>query len=564
MKKKAIDWLTFNFPEMQPKKDLDKKVPITKDTLTAWRAELPMLNLMRLTTEIRQYLRLINRTDLSDDNRFKLLETIRPTVMYMTEMVHNKFTRENALTKQSKTQRKLMTSVVNETTLGYLRLLVNAEKSGWLGANNKEKALLTERVLFHICDYLRISYLHVVVESAGIWQQLNTVFGYALSAKVADVKVKDLLANTSGKITVSLAYKRAVLLVLTESHRLDGDQVQQVFLALGELAPLLSIKSPENTGASFKFVVDLNSNHPPMRKENFQADSAHQQLDLTSIHSKLSAWLHNKEFVSAGENKHLSESLLKYIVSKLSIHSQRKEVRVTRQNTYKKAVIGLSNIIAAMKPEGIKAAVAPVAMQDKLSITIAGNLRANEVMPVERVVLDEIVSQKDPEQEAPIKAVLLQDKADYHRQLTDKSQTFKLLEESENGAKISRQGTGHEPLELGGFLVIEGETPQNWILAQVKWYRLPNTTELLLGIRLLSMEFEWCRLSPVDIAGNNTHETIRYTDFKGNIRLLLPTSLYKVQSPLTLTRHDAVATSQTIMLEKPHHATKGYAQFSYT
>lgn len=527
----------FTFPKLQRVKS-NQTLPLTSNELSDWIADLPMLDNKVLTSEISTYLGKINSLEIKDDERFELLELLRPIVeRIIAEMIRDTRGHEVEISPENSARQHNAGIILRTMAVGYQRLLVDVAAPSWFGASKKDKALLVERVLFYSGEQLRLAYMLCAFEDEAVWQALNISYHYAIIEKIDKKIIKDSFAYPSGKGSLDLVYKRIVLLAMVVPYGLRDAEVDQIYNGLSVVVELLEIAPIMEQTDDVMHMIDLKQSYPPSLQTTLASKGSYYRIGNGDLHRKLTHYLLTGERPKEAHEKGLSIAVLTHLCHHLEPIKRRVTSRVSRGDQHINAVVGLENIHLLFE------------QINKVEIE-------EETIVREEIEKGELTFSKS---DAPPTQAVAEQQVQIDEPIEVPIYQFYLQDESETGARLRCREVQGAGLYLGRFLLLKSIVTEEWILANIRWIRLKNEQEFLLGVELLCSEIESIEIKAI---GKNA-ETVKVLLLKneGQNSLLLPKAQYQQGDTIVCLGQEQ---ETMLILNQPIWENNGTAQFYYS
>lgn len=266
--------------------------------------ELPASNTFEAATLLLEEMEILNRQKISSSNRFKALETYRPKVTELCEILSAEYCNTHLpLSEKAKTHASLTESLWLELGYGYKLSLIDFHNRLFSIDSSKSTALILHRAIESI-GALAIVYYHTYVTlPKSLWSDLYQLFSYGYQEAVNEVEIKIDADITD---TVTSAFKRVVLMSLTNPKHLSPRAIQLVAEYINAFADLSSISSAnpaENTPGYF--LIRLNSEDAPFAFINNQNSLDLANDKFLSVIELVKLTHKNAKLLDSGEKSNL-------------------------------------------------------------------------------------------------------------------------------------------------------------------------------------------------------------------------------------------------------------------
>lgn len=563
----------FTLPEQRkPGRDSFNTKP---RKVAAWIAELPMGNVGETARQVFGALHQSNRLRIGWEERFRLLEALRPPLAYLGEALQKRYT-GLPFPLQAKTLRiaALAADLYGEMALGYKIAIEDMLSHSFLFRNRRTLTVMVHRALRYLNRALLTSYQVYSPPRGEVWADLHRLYHFAETRRLHQTSVTDKEQEVLPKTSIATAYKQALLLALASPYRLRQGEVCVVSTTLevwAHLAQLLPY-DPNADPNTPLFVIDLVSNEEPthLAFSHFSCQNGHcRLLDLAhlrvTVHEEL-------ERVSAGSvtelkrrfGNTLSVDLLRRLTLSWGVPPKRGFDRnEIRGQTV--VVAGLSMVHRAIG--GLATGFGDTATGQPTATPAFSGAATFESRPVRSAESRKTdvwnVYQPRPGAPAPSKP---------KPQVTApppspmEPQSWEVRDESDGGYRIARGGSDTQGIHVGDLIGLRppgAADDSSWGIGVVRWFRHSGTEELEVGVQSI------CRHGTPAAARtrlpNGSHtETQRVILLpQGGEQppsLLAPPLLFNVGTLLLVT---AGVREQRLQLTGLLESTGSFAQFVY-
>ncbi|HED16583.1 MAG TPA: hypothetical protein ENI64_07220 [Gammaproteobacteria bacterium] len=203
-----------------------------------------------------------NRTEHKARDRLRFIEQLREQVLYCTDHFRDRLVK-SSLPMSSRTLKNATQAraLLTELTNAYKIVIVDMLQASRV--DNKLVALASQRALHSLTRLLMINYAHYAPAPQNIWMELHRLFHLGEARDLLHIKLRDDSQKTK-RASVSLEYKRTLLLSLANPYRLRRCDIAKVACALQDWAEQVDIeRSAQFTHNQRCFIVDLDSDQPP-------------------------------------------------------------------------------------------------------------------------------------------------------------------------------------------------------------------------------------------------------------------------------------------------------------
>lgn len=564
----------FALPEQsKPRKD---SFNTKAHKLDEWVAQLPMGNVGETARQVFSALYETNRLQIGWKDRYRLLETLRPSVAYVGQALHKRFT---GLTfpLPPKTQRiaNLTTELYNEMALGYKAAIEDMLARSFLFRNKRALTVMLHRTLRYLNRVMLTTYQVYAPQPKNTWSDLHKLYRYAENNKLQQIAVTDKEQSILPKTSIATAYKQALLLALATPYRLRQGEVSVVYSALELWSHLAQVQpySPAANRDAAMFIVQLSSNEEPshLAFSHFNCDDGMCRLIemerlTTTVHDELN-------LISKGTKTELKErlgnALTVDLLHRLSVTWGIPPKRGFYRNTKSAKVEIVVGLTALHRALGLVTALRSLSTthttttgpEDLFSKTSSFSSRTissvnDKKDDVWQLYKPQTTKQPSAQIQTGPKTTPLE------------MQTWEVRDESSGGFRIARSGTDTLGVQVGDLIGVRPLTDTHdahWIIAVVRWIRQNSANELEMGLQNLAH-----RSQPA--AARMHHGSARSGEYQRIIGLpeikeppqaqsiLVPALIFTVGSTLEVNFDGQV---HTVILTNMLENTGAFSQFTF-
>ncbi len=226
-----------------------------------WLAELPILKPDDTSRRVYIALMTLNRLELDNKTRFKLMELYRGPIKRLAVELQKEYVgRPLPLFSNNKMQAEQNRRIHEELATGYKHIVLNLVYSGKIKADGKPDSFLAtaiERAITSLTEVLVKSYLCYSETPAGIWQEIHQLYLFAEYSGNAGVEVKDPHNTAMVMTSVTNRYKQALLVGLSNPYHLSVHVVEKVNHYLDRWALLAQLGQAKQINEGFcQFLID--------------------------------------------------------------------------------------------------------------------------------------------------------------------------------------------------------------------------------------------------------------------------------------------------------------------
>jgi hypothetical protein len=238
-----------------------------------WVQNHPVTNTNSMVQLLGQALSELNRTAISPEARFNIIEILRPNLDVALSNLGKRYLNQPLImpaepARMAEQSDRLLTL----TTTAYMIVAIEAIKQRD-SIRETNPARLTCQAIHHALLYsgrkvLQNLQLHRPMEIHG-WQTLHQLYALAEKQRLADLPVPEPLA---GGRTIKATYLQAMMLGCCKPNQLRQSDLAALYRGLQEWSDLIKLDH-KGTGDDL-FLVDLDSDQPPLYSILYQARSA--------------------------------------------------------------------------------------------------------------------------------------------------------------------------------------------------------------------------------------------------------------------------------------------------
>lgn len=598
----------LNFGLKIPEKNTDTRldIDIKPKKIAAWIKALPMANTEATTQQLYDLLSKVNRTPLSAQDRYKLMEQLREPISYCTNSLKKNFTGKSfPLSPKSERLSEKSFSLLTETATGYKIAIVDL-----LSENRVEKKILAycvHRTMRLLGNILLTSYQLYFPEPLELWQEMHRLYLLSESGEILDIPIKDPENKLSKLNSISKAYKQIILLSLSNPYHLRNGEIELIHTALDLWAQYSEIFTSKTMPKEDNlFVCGLHTDEAPqhLNVSDLERNKYNRYFDLTHLNAMLRRELSQpdestSENIKNNRQQPLANDLLQRLLIIWNNRSKRAfsrflsatpiSVSVGLNSTHHMLEQELASkqesILAEEREEKGTETDTPDAEQAASSDEETG-YAAKEPLGDPTIVkpMEFSIASSAPQPDESLVTYLQSSSSiiiDSLNQLSDASsstqlpepkyetQTLQTLNVSAGGYCLlwdNDQSSNVNVGEIIGIREIKDDDPQSWSIGVVRWMQNIRNKGLKLGIQILSTDAESitsCIDQPDQEDSSKTYNCLGLPEIESinqSATLLTPALHYKVGDALILNNQDSTLQVQlTRILEN----TRNFTHFQY-
>lgn len=487
----------FTLPEQRkPGRDSFNTKP---RKVAAWIAELPMGNVGETARQVFGALHQSNRLRIGWEERFRLLEALRPPLAYLGQSLQKRYT-GLPFPLQAKTLRiaALAADLYGEMALGYKIAIEDMLSRSFLFRDRRALTVMVHRALRYLNRALLTSYQVYSPPRGEVWADLHRLYRFAETRRLHQASVTDQEQEVLPKTSIATAYKQALLLALASPYRLRQGEVSVVSATLevwAHLARLLPY-APDADPSTPLFVLDLGSNAEPthLAFNHFSCQNdLCRLLDLAHLRVTVHEELERVSTGSVTELKRrfgntLSVDMLRRLALAWGVPPKRGFDRNATRGTAE-VVVGLGMVHRAIGGEATgfgDTATAQLAATPAFSG--AATFESRPVRAAETRKTDVWnIYQPRPGAPAPSKPKSQVTAPQPPSPL--EPQRWDIRDESDGGYRIARGGSDTQGIHVGDLIGLHSSdavSDGNRVIGIVRWFRHSGPEELEVGVQNIS------------------------------------------------------------------------------
>lgn len=235
--------------------------------LKRWMNDLPTADCQRTAVAFIEQLGKLNNGSYPPQERACLMDNLRPLVQQLVNTLSQQVRKSYIpLSPRALERYQLLQDILAGMATGY-KLVVNA--LAMTSPHREHDEMLLREALYFSSQYLSRqlleAYLVYMPEPKNCWLELHQMFQYATDTAMAGLTVDDPFPDISVPIanTVSLIYKRIVLLALAEPYHLMKNEAREFYYLLSAWAGNCELLPSVNIACEGEFSLDANTEKPP-------------------------------------------------------------------------------------------------------------------------------------------------------------------------------------------------------------------------------------------------------------------------------------------------------------
>jgi hypothetical protein len=228
----------------------------------AWLTRLPLSNPVEAAEVMADYLATLNRLDIAQDARAKIIERMTPVVEDIIASLYEQYG-SVPLPLLPKQQRNadLAKRLLRELADSYKTLLLEWLKRRFHLFGGNPVSLYLQRILLALQAILEISFETHDPVPEGIWVDLHQTYNYALRNGLREA----IPEGGSKMLSIEQIYKSSLLMALADPYRFPQAELPWAKDIIARFSNLATIFPAEDTtkGQAGLFVVEVNTDSAP-------------------------------------------------------------------------------------------------------------------------------------------------------------------------------------------------------------------------------------------------------------------------------------------------------------
>ena len=449
--------------------------------LERWIARLPLLNTIEATQLLSRQLIGLNRMALEDKQRLKLLELLRAPVQAICQDLHKAYMGlPQPLPDKARQIANQVQLLLTEMAYGYKLIAFNSTAVPKL--DQADRPILTvalHRGIRYLTDILYRGYELYSPPPEGTWFEIHQLYRYAELLGITESPVDDKLNNVLPQVSISHAYKHALLLDFSDPYHLPARMLTKInrylerYASLAQLSPgIAALKS------HCQFLINLDNDRAGAvntEASPITTEVRYRLLNTTDlariIHQHLMVLqagqvpdpdgLEKDYFVQFGQDLQVR------MLQAWGVNPKRVFSRSPRENVTREVVFGVDTINFFLHgAEPFTPSTSEVGPQPNRTAIGEAAGAPNRI---------------HPSPSSPVKA------------------NWELIDESAGGYALARSGKAPNPVRVGDLLASRAQTNGGgWEIGVVRWVRTSGSDSIEIGVQRLSPTASAVAVLPVE------------------------------------------------------------------
>ncbi len=293
----------------------------------------------------------IPRLKTDYNNRFEILEILRPTIQYAILGLQKNFLNQPLIMPEEAQKAVVVAQSLQKNMIdGYMATILQiAEKGKASKATFDLLSKAIHRAITGIGLLFFRNYQIYAQPPASLWSTLNILYQVANYYDIADTQVVDPSLHKLRSLSISGAYTRILMMAAAKTNQMSQADIESAYNAFENWCSAITIAHDLSDDPENFFAVNLSSSQGPIYKSKIQNrdQGRYIELEFKPLLSLLSKQSVNAEdIVNTGNTvkvpKDFPEPLLRHILDTWSNVAQRKFDRRVIESTAE-VCVGLSD-----------------------------------------------------------------------------------------------------------------------------------------------------------------------------------------------------------------------------
>jgi len=470
------------------------------EAVTKWVESLPVTNTNSLMQLLDQALSDLNRTKLSPEVRYTIMEILRPNLEVVLTNLSKRFLNQPLIMpeeprRMAELSDRLFTMATTAYTIVAIETIQQRDTIRQTNPARLTCQAIQRALVFAGRKVLQNLQLHRPMEMR-CWQTLHQLYVLADHQRLADLPVPEPL---SGGSTIKATYLQALMLGCCKPNQLRQSDLASVYRGLGKWSDLVQLDNTETGDALF--LVDLDSDQPPQYRALYHQTPGPlcRTINTTTLLEHLKTLKEETGIQGASFDKKTSvpANMLDHLITSLGSVSLRNFNRTASKSPLW-ICVGLSSVHYQVARQRLfeqmlygdrYVPAATMQTQDIKFLSSHGNAdiweRAN---PEEDYIgaVEEAEGQIDLD--AATRARLLQEE-NPNLPANERYPVFKvqLADTSPGGYCLELLDELPRDIKTGDLVGLkEAENQKEWVIAVIRWLSRLENANTLIGLELLS------------------------------------------------------------------------------
>jgi hypothetical protein len=547
-----------------------------------WAETLPVNDSSAAANKLDEALADLNRTTLSPDTRYQILEALAPALdRALTNLAKRFLNQPLVLPEQPRAMAKASDQLMSAVTTGYAIVAIEAIQKG-ISLQSKNPAQLIGAAIQRALQFagrkiLQTYQLHKSMEPDA-WRILHQLYALAEQQRVTDLPVPE---SGSDRRTIKATYVQALALSCCKPNQLRQGDLTAVYRGLKKWGDMVQVENREK--GDELFLVDLNSDQPVQYRALYRErpDAELRVVNTSTLVARLKSLkedLVSKE-ITFDKDTSVALHVLDHFIASLGSISMRNFKR-TASNSPLWICVGLDSAHYHINQQQLKQQL----QKGDRYVATSGEQEGDNIFkasPAKRGLRDEAEAAMSAfggdgtgqgvDLDNITRAMLFPEE---HRELPEREShvvfEVQLADTSPNGYCLEWLDEIPADLKSGDIVGLKEDKEQNeWSIAAIRWLSRLRDSRTLVGLELLSPR-------AIAYAGRVARKGRKEDRDEPPVRVLFLPAIKIVGQPSTLItprtrfkeRQKLVLRnsieSRTIQLMRQISSTGSYEQFEFS
>ena len=433
-----------------------------------WLKDLPLLNVAESTPLLARQLIGLNRIALDDKLRLRLLESLRVPIQHVSQALQKTYIGQPLpLPDRARETVAQVRQLHTEMAFGYKLIAFNSTAVTKLDpAETIMVTVAIHRAIRYLTELLFRSYELYSAPPEGTWYEIHQLYRYAELLGITDAPLSDKLNDTLPQVSISHAYKQALLLDFSDPYHLPARLLARIYRYLDRWAVIAQL-SPGVAALKSHCQFLINLDHDRAGAVNTETAAITTEVRYRLLNTtELARVVHQQLMVlQAGQQPdpdglekdffaNLGHDMLLRLISAWGVNPKRVFTRSLRSNRRAQAAVGIDAINFFVNGERFAPSTSEVGPQPRRTALGPGSGPPNRV-----------------QQPGAFPASAL----------------WELTDESAGGYALAKSGPHTEAVRVGDLLACRPDSGDGgWEIGIVRWVRASGVDNVEIGVQRLS------------------------------------------------------------------------------
>jgi hypothetical protein len=466
---------------LPPRTDLpDSTIEIRPAEVERWLKGLPLLNVAESTTLLARQVTGLNRMALDDKLRLRLLESLRAPIQHVSQALQKTYIGlPLPLPEKARQTVAQVRQLHTEMAFGYKLIAFNSTAVTKLEpAERTVVNMAIHRAIRYLTELLFRSYELYSPPPEGTWYEIHQLYRYAELLGITDAPLSDKLNDTLPQVTVSHAYKQALLLDFSDPYHLPARLLARIYRYLDRWAGTAQL-SPGVAALKSHCQFLINLDHDRAGAVNTETSAITTEIRYRLLNTtELARVVHQQLMVlQAGQQPdpeglekdffaNLGNDMLLRLINAWGVNPKRVFTRSPRSNRRSQVTLGIEAINYFLNGERFTPSTSEVGPQPRRTAIGVGNGTPNRVQQPDTI---------------PASAL------------------WDLTDESAGGYALAKSGPHSETVRVGDLIASRLDNGAgSWEIGIVRWARTSGADNIEIGVQRLSPGASAVALMPLE------------------------------------------------------------------